>query len=307
VLGFICRRIIALIPVALGVVIFVALMTRLVPGDPVDVILGDFATLEEKTALRHSLGLDVPVVEQLWTYARHVAKGDLGRSIVYNRPVLDMIGERIGATFELALTALAIALAISLPLGIVSALRKDTWIDYLAMGFAITGVALPGFWLGPMLVLLFSLKLDLLPVSERGDWTSYILPALTMGTVLAAALARMTRNAMLDTMREDYVRTARAKGAGEARVILIHVLRNAALPLVTVLGLQFGVLLTGAIITEKIFDWPGIGSLVLEGILQRDYPVVEGCVLMFSFSYLAVNLLTDILYAVVDPRIKLES
>jgi len=307
VLGFICRRIIALIPVALGVVIFVALMTRLVPGDPVDVILGDFATLEEKTALRHSLGLDVPVVEQLWTYARHVAKGDLGRSIVYNRPVLDMIGERIGATFELALTALAIALAISLPLGIVSALRKDTWIDYLAMGFAITGVALPGFWLGPMLVLLFSLKLDLLPVSERGDWTSYILPALTMGTALAAALARMTRNAMLDTMREDYVRTARAKGAGEARVILIHVLRNAALPLVTVLGLQFGVLLTGAIITEKIFDWPGIGSLVLEGILQRDYPVVEGCVLMFSFSYLAVNLLTDILYAVVDPRIKLES
>lgn len=306
-LGFICRRIIALIPVALGVVIFVALMTRLVPGDPVDVILGDFATLEEKTALRHSLGLDVPVVEQLWTYARHVAKGDLGRSIVYNRPVLDMIGERIGATFELALTALAIALAISLPLGIVSALRKDTWIDYLAMGFAITGVALPGFWLGPMLVLLFSLKLDLLPVSERGDWTSYILPALTMGTALAAALARMTRNAMLDTMREDYVRTARAKGAGEARVILIHVLRNAALPLVTVLGLQFGVLLTGAIITEKIFDWPGIGSLVLEGILQRDYPVVEGCVLMFSFSYLAVNLLTDILYAVVDPRIKLES
>ena len=305
-IGFLLRRIVALLPVALGVVCFVALMTRIVPGDPVDVILGDFATLEDKQTLRHSLGLDVPFAEQLVSYLGHIMHGELGQSLVYNRPVTAMIGERMGATFELALAALVVALFISLPLGIISALKKDTVIDWAAMAFAITGVAMPGFWLGPMLVLILSLKLDLLPVSERTNWTSYVLPAFTMGTALAAALGRMTRNTVLDTLKEDFVRTARAKGASERRVVLIHVLRNAALPLVTIVGLQFGVLLTGAIITEKIFDWPGIGSLILEGILQRDYPVVQGCVLMFSGSYLVVNLVTDIVYALVDPRIKLE-
>jgi peptide/nickel transport system permease protein len=194
---------------------------------------------------------------------------------------------------------------LSLPLGIVSAVRAGRPVDFAAMGFALTGIAVPNFWLGPMLVLLFSLKLGWLPVSERDSAGSYVLPALTLGIALAAMLSRMTRNSMLDNLKEDYVRTARAKGNPEGTVVLKHVLRNAALPLVTVAGLQFGVLLTGAIITERIFDWPGLGSLILDGINNRDYPVVQGCVLVFSFTYLLVNLLTDLVYGFVDPRIKI--
>lgn len=305
--AYILRRLSALLPVAFGVVCLVGTMTRLVPGDPVEVILGEFASGEEKAALRHNLGLDQGLGVQLGRYLSDLMHGNLGQSLVFRRPVGEMIAERLGATFSLAFAALAVAMVIALPLGIISALWRDTPIDWLAMSLSIAGVAMPGFCLGPLLVLIFSLKLDWLPVSERSNWQSYILPAVSMGLALAAALGRMMRNALLDTLQEDYIRTARAKGASEWRVILVHALRNAALPLVTIVGLQFGVLLTGAIITEKIFDWPGVGSLVMQGILQRDYPVVQGCVLVFSFSYLLVNLLTDLLYMLIDPRIQGEA
>jgi len=307
VLTFCLRRLLGLIPVGLGVVAIVSLLIHIVPGDPVDAMLGPYATLEEKTALRSSLGLDRSLPEQLGAYYMQLARGSLGTSLVYRREVTDLIAERIVATVELAALSLLVALAISLPLGIISAVRKGKFTDYAAMGFALLGICIPNFWLGPLLILLFSLHLGWLPVSERGGIETYILPALTLGTALASILSRMTRTSMLDNMREDYVRTARAKGNVESTVILKHVLRNAALPLVTVVGLQFGVLLTGAIITERIFDWPGLGTLTLEGIFSRDYPLVQGCVLMFSATYLLVNLITDVVYAAVDPRIKLDS
>lgn len=304
-LKFIIQRLFSLIPVALGVVTVVALLIHIVPGDPIDTMLGPYATATEKNEMREKIGLNLPVPTQIANYFAKLFRADLGESLVYQKPVLDLIKERMGPTFELALCAMLFASLLSLPLGIVSALKAGSKVDFAAMGFALFGIAVPNFWLGPMLVLFFALKLGLLPVSERSDLSSYVLPAITLGLPLAAILSRMTRNSMLDHLREDYVRTARAKGLSPRVVHLKHVLRNAALPLVTVVGLQFGALLTGAIITERIYDWPGMGSLILEGINNRDYPVVQGLVLTFSFTYLLVNLLTDLAYAAIDPRIKL--
>lgn len=287
-------------------VVTISLLIHLVPGDPIDVVAGPYATVAEKATLRTSMGLDQPLSGQIVSYISGIFHGDFGKSLLTSKPVSTMIAERWQATFELALCALSIALLISIPLGILSAIRSGKVLDYLAMGLALGGISVPTFWMGPMLVLLFSLTLGWLPVSERTNWASYVLPATTLGIALAAVLSRMTRNSMLDMLKEDFVRTARAKGNKESVVVLKHVLRNAALPLVTVLGLQFGVLLTGTIITERIFDWPGLGSLILEGIATRDYPVVQGCVLLFSATYLVVNMLTDVVYGVVDPRIRVD-
>ncbi len=301
---FIIRRLLSLLPVALGVVTIVALLIHVVPGDPADAILGPYATAADKSQLHAALGLDKPFLVQLLDYVKGVLQGDLGTSLIYTKPVTTLIADRWLPTAQLAVMALIVAMLFSLPLGIISAVRAGRPLDYAAMAVAMTGIAIPNFWLGPMLVLVFSLKLGWLPVSERSGLSSYILPALTLGIALAAILSRMTRNSMLDHMREDYARTARAKGVSEVSVVLKHVLRNAALPLITVVGLQFGVLLTGAIITERIFDWPGLGTLILDGINNRDYPLVQGCVLVFSCTYLLVNLLTDLTYALVDPRIQ---
>jgi len=304
VLLFFTKRVLSLIPVGLGVVIIVTLMIHLVPGDPVDAMLGDYATHEDKEAMRQALGLDLPLVQQVGKYTQSVFTGDFGASLIYKRQVSDLLLERVPATIELAFCSLAVALLIAIPLGVISAVRAGSPLDLAAMSFAVSGVAIPTFWLGPLLILLFAVNLGWLPVSERAGWSSYILPSLSMGTALAAALSRMTRNSMLDTLREDFVRTARAKGCTEFRVVMNHAFRNASLPLVTVIGLQFGVLLTGAIVTERIFDWPGLGSLLIEAINNRDYPLIKGCVLLFSFSYLMVNLLTDLTYSLVDPRIR---
>jgi peptide/nickel transport system permease protein len=303
--SFLAKRLLALIPVAFGVVTLVALLAHVVPGDPVDSILGEYATHEEKQKLRSELKLDRPVVQQIGTYYKNIVRGDFGTSLLNNRPVFEMIVERFPATAELAVLAVLTAIAISLPLGILSAVFAGRILDYAAMTLALVGIATPTFWLGSMLILIFSLELDWLPVSGRDAWSTYILPSFTMGTALAAILSRMTRNSMLDVLKEDYVRTARAKGLSETFVVCKHAFRNAALPLVTVIGLQFGVVLTGAVITEVIFDWPGLGSLLLDAVRGRDYPVIQGCVLMFSATYLFVNLATDIIYAMVDPRIKL--
>ncbi|MEN9834824.1 MAG: hypothetical protein RL011_1017 [Pseudomonadota bacterium] len=301
---FITRRLLSLLPVTLGVLTIVALLIHVVPGDPADAILGPYATAADKAQLHASLGLDKPFLVQLLEYIKGVIGGDLGTSLIYTKPVTTLIADRWLPTAQLAVLALIVAMLVSLPLGIISAVKAGRPLDYAAMALAMTGIAIPNFWLGPMMVLLFSLNLGWLPVSERSGPSSYVLPALTLGIALAAILSRMTRNSMLDHLREDYARTARAKGVSESSVVLKHVLRNAALPLITVVGLQFGVLLTGAIITERIFDWPGLGTLILDGINNRDYPLVQGCVLVFSCTYLLVNLLTDLTYAIVDPRIQ---
>jgi len=266
-------------------------------------MLGPYATDTEKQALRDELGLSKPIITQLGNYFVQIARGDLGTSLIYKTPVLAMIRERFLPTMELAILSLCLASLISIPLGIMSALRHKKILDYGTMSLALLGICIPNFWLGPLLVMLFSLKLGWLPVSERTDISSYVLPAVSLGLALGSILSRMARTSMLETFKEDYVRTAKAKGCSYKSVIFKHTLRNAALPIVTILGLQFGVLLTGAIITERIFDWPGLGTLLLDGIFNRDYPIVQGCVLVFSGIYLIVNLLTDLAYAVVDPRI----
>ncbi len=301
----ILKRLFSLIPVAIGVVVIVSLMIHLIPGDPLDRILGDFATPESRDLLRTQLGLHLSVPQQLLHYFKQLLQGDLGQSLIYNRSVTSLIAERFPATLELAFCSLMLAISFGTPLGILSAVHKNKIQDQIAMTFSLIGIAVPNFCLGPMLIFLFAIKLDLLPVSEKNGLTSFILPALTIGTALAAIISRMTRNSMLDIMREDFIRTARAKGLNPRLVILKHGLRNAALPLITIIGLQFGVLLTGAVVTEKIFDWPGLGSLILEALGNRDYPLVQGCVLIFSSIYLGVNLITDIIYKIVDPRVKM--
>jgi peptide/nickel transport system permease protein len=304
--NYIFRRLLAIVPVALGVIISVSVLIQLVPGKPVDILLGEYASAAEKSELAHKLGLDLPLSSQIITYLGNLSKGNLGDSLIYNRSVVSLIAERLAPTLELALLAVVFALLISLPLGICSALKKNTMWDFSALFFSLLGVSIPHFWLGPMLIIFFSLKLDLLPVSERGGWASYILPTFTLGTALMAFLSRITRSAFLDVLKEDFVKTARAKGLSEFRVMGKHVLRNAYLPVLTVASLQFSTLLTGAIITESIFDWPGLGSLILEALNQRDYPLIQGCILFFSLSYLLINLATDILYVLFDPRIKLD-
>ncbi|NRA43397.1 MAG: ABC transporter permease [Oligoflexales bacterium] len=301
---FIIKRICLAIPVSLGVIILVSLMTHLIPGDPIDVLLGEFATIEEKNLMQETLGLHLPWWRQCARYIGGVLSGDLQNSLIYQEPVLELIGERVAPTVELAVVSVMIAMLLSLPLGILAALKKGHAFDMISMACALVAVAMPNFWLGPMLILFFSLKLGLLPVSENIGFTSFILPSITIGTSLAAILARMTRNSMLEVLKEDYIRTARSKGISEKWVIMKHALRNASLPITSVLGLQFGALLTGSVITEKVFDWPGLGTLMLESLGNRDYPLIQGCVLVFSISYLCINLLTDILYAVIDPRIK---
>lgn len=298
------QRLLWTVPVLLGVLTLVFFLIHLIPGDPVDLMLGENAMAADRTALREALGLDRPVAEQYFSYLGRTLQGDLGESFQSRRPVNQLIAERFPATLELMLGAMVIALFLALPLGILAALYQGRWLDQLASGFAVLGVAIPNFWLGPMLILVFAVWLDWLPVNERGGLAHLVLPAITLGTALAALLSRMTRTSLVEALSEDYVRTARAKGLSGWRVVMGHALRNALIPVVTVAGLQIGALLSGAIITESIFDWPGLGSLLLEGILQRDYPLVQGCVLVIALSYVLVNLATDLLYGWIDPRIR---
>jgi peptide/nickel transport system permease protein len=297
-------RLISTLVVVFGVITLVFLLIHLVPGDPVEAMLGESATPTDLEALRHSLGLDQPLFTQWWQYMTNLAHGNLGQSLYTREPISDMLLERFPATLELAFFGLLVAVLLALPLGSIAALRKDTVYDHGAMVFSLLGVSIPNFWLGPMLILLFSLTLGWLPVSGRENWLSLILPAITLGTALSAILARMVRSTLLEVLNEDYIRTARAKGLGESGVVLNHALRNASLPIITVLGLQLGTLLGGAVITEIIFAWPGIGQLTIESIQRRDYPVVQACILLISLSYVLVNTLTDILYAWLDPRVR---
>lgn len=290
-----------------GVVFIVASLIQWIPGDPVDLILGDLASIAEKAALRHQLGLDQSFFRRILEYFTNILHANFGTSFFYSKPVFELIGERFSSTASLATMGMIGAVVISIPFGVMGAVFKDSYLDRAGSTLAVLGICIPNFFLGPLLVLIFAIYLDWFPVSEKSNWQSYILPSLTLALALSAFLSRMTRNVMIEILSENYIRTARAKGVSPGLVIFKHGLRNALLPLTTILGLQFGVLLTGAIITEKIFDWPGMGGLMIEGIQNRDYPVVQGCVLVFAVIYITVNFFTDLLNAVIDPRIRRQS
>jgi peptide/nickel transport system permease protein len=270
-------------------------------------MLGESARPADRALLRSSLGLDKPIVTQLKHYFSGLAQLDLGHSLHSRRAVSELLAERIPATLTLAIAALLCAMVLAIPLGIIAAVERGRAWDWGAMGFSMLGISIPNFWLGPLLILCFSLWLGWTPVSGRAGWSSLILPAVTLGTGFSAILARMVRSSLLEVLGEDFVRTARAKGLSEFKVIWRHAMRNAWLPVVTLVGLQLGALLGGAVVTEVVFDWPGIGSLMIESIQKRDYPVVQGCVLFISMMYVLVNTLTDLLYGLIDPRIRLGS
>lgn len=303
--NYLLARLYSSLWVTFGVVSLVFFLIHWVPGDPVDVMLGESFAATDREALRHALGLDRPLLAQWGGFLAAVASGDLGQSLYNQEPVGSLLAQRFGATAELTGAALMIALLIALPAGIIAAARRGSAWDMGAMGFSLLGVSIPNFWLGPLLVLAFSLGLGWFPVSGRGEPLSLVLPAITLGTALAAVLSRMIRSSLLEIMSEDFIRTARAKGLSPYQVWVRHGLRNAWLPVLTVLGMQLGALLGGAVITETVFNWPGIGSLLVESIQRRDYPVVQGTVLMISLCYVLINFATDLLYARIDPRIRL--
>ena len=303
---FLVRRLLLTIPVLLGVATLVFSLIHLVPGDPVQAMLGDSASPQDIAELRGRLGLDRPLLVQYGSFLQGAVRGDLGMSLRTNQTVAAAILERMPATFELALAAMAVAALIAIPLGIIAAVRSGTGVDYAATTLALLGISMPNFWLGPLLAIVFSIVLGWLPVAGRGTPAHLVLPAITLGAPLAAVLARMTRASVIEELRELYVLAARARGLSYARAVFRHAFRNSLIPIVTILGLQFGVVLTGAVITETIFAWPGVGRLLIQSISFRDYPTVQGCVLLIAVTYVAVNLLTDLTYGFLDPRIRVD-
>ncbi len=299
------QRFLLTLPSLWLVLTLVFLMIHIVPGDPVEQMLGEGSAPGQLTQLRHSLGLDLPLHVQYGHYLWQLAHGDLGQSLKFQAPVRRIIFERYPATLQLAFLALAVCAAIAIPAGVLAAHRRGQLTDRAVSVFTLLGLAVPNFALGPVLILFFSIQLGLLPVSGRGGPSYYILPAATLGAALAAILTRMVRGSMLEELSSDYVRTARAKGLSTGAVLFRHAFRNALIPIITILGLQFGTLLAGTIVTETIFSWPGIGRLTVQAISSRDYPLLQGCILVIAVSYVVVNLLTDVLYAVVDPRVRL--
>jgi ABC-type dipeptide/oligopeptide/nickel transport system permease component len=298
------RRLLYTLPVVWLVVSLVFFLIHLVPGDPVAQMLGEGATPTDLDALRHQYGLDLPLGQQYLHYWHGVLHGDLGHSLRLNDSVMHLILQRYPYTLELTLAALVIALATAVPAGILAALHRGRWRDNAVGVVSLFGLSFPAFALGPIAILLVSIKLGWLPVSGAGSFAHLILPAITMGSGLAAILTRMVRTAMLEELGQDYIRTARAKGLPERTVLYRHALRNAMIPIVTLVGLQFGALLAGAIVTETIFSWPGVGRLTITAISNRDYALVQGCILAVGLTYILVNLGTDILYAVLNPRIR---
>jgi peptide/nickel transport system permease protein len=297
-------RLLYTLPVLWLVVSVVFLLIHLVPGDPVQAMLGEGAASADVEAVRHAYGLDQPLGVQYVNYWKGVAHGRLGRSLRLNRDVGAVVLERYPYTIKLTLAALFIGLLIALPAGVRSAQRRDRWDDRLLSVVSLFGLSFPNFALGPVLILFFAIGLGLLPVSGAETWRHLVLPAFTMGASLAAILTRMVRTSMLEELGQDYVRTARAKGLPERTVVYRHALRNAMIPVLTVVGLQFGALLAGAIVTEMIFSWPGVGRLTISAISNRDYYLVQGCILAIGLTYIAVNLVTDVMYSALNPRIR---
>jgi peptide/nickel transport system permease protein len=305
-LRYLLRRLLLTVPVLLGVATLVFALIHLVPGDPAQAMLGEGASQSEVVALRHDLGLDQPLLTQYRLFLRGIARGDLGTSFRYNTPVTAQIREKFPNTAMLALSAMAVALVFAIPLGILAAVYRGTFIDHAAMTLALVGISMPNFWLGPLLAILFAVRLGWLPVSGIGGLSHLVLPAVTLGAALSAILARMTRASVLEELRELYVLAARARGLSGARAVMRHAFRNSLIPIVTIIGLQFGAVLTGTIITETIFAWPGIGRLLIQAINFRDYPLVQGCILFIAVTYVAMNLITDLTYGLLDPRIRFD-
>lgn len=331
---YILKRLLSLIPVLLGISLLVFAFLHLIPGDPADILIGERATPEQLAALRERLGLNRPLLVQYFSFLHSLLRLDLGTSIISGVPIADELRVRFPATFELTLSAMTIALLLGIPIGVLAAIRKNSWLDNLVMTGSLLGVSLPVYWLGLLLIYLFAVNLQWLPASGRisveagfgfqpitgfylldallrldakafGDILAHlILPALTLSTIPLAILSRITRSAMLEVLSQDYIRTARAKGVAEVRVVAQHALKNALLPVTTITGLQFGTLLGGAILTETIFAWPGLGSWIYEGIFTRDYPVVQGGVVFIAVAFVLINLIVDISYALVDPRVQ---
>jgi len=303
---YILRRFLQMIPITFGILTLVFSLIHLIPGDPARQIAGENARPEDIVAVRKSLGLDQPLWTQYITYLAHVIRGDLGRSFQTNEAVSKQIAERYPATIQLAFGSMLVALIVAFPLGIISAIYRNSWIDNVARFFALIGVSMPSFWFGPLLIIAFAINHTWFPVSGRDQGLrSLVLPSLTMGLALAAILPRMIRVSLAEELSQLYVTTAIAKGVTRAKAIFRHALKNALIPVITVLALQFGSLLTGAIITEQIFSWPGLGRLLITSISNRDYPQVQASILVIALTYILVNFLSDLLYGVVDPRIKL--
>ena len=301
---FLATRVLYTLPVVWLVVSIVFLLIHLVPGDPIQQMLGESAAAADIQAARHAYGLDLPMSRQYLNYWKGVLHGDLGQSLRFNQNVGSLIAERYPFTLKLTLASLLVALATSIPAGVRSARRRNRWDDRAISFASLLGLSFPNFALGPVLILFFAVNLGLLPVSGSGTFAHLVLPAFTMGGALAAILTRMVRTSMLEELGQDYIRTARAKGLPERTVVYRHALRNAMIPVLTVIGLQFGALLAGAIVTETIFSWPGIGRLTIQAINTRDYYLVQGCILAIGLTYVAVNFLTDLLYSAFNPRIR---
>jgi len=302
--AYLLRRILIALPTLLGVVVLVFLMVRLAPGDPAVLLAGEFATPETLEAIRARYGLDRSLPEQFFIYMGALLRGDLGESARSRRPVLEELKTYFPNTLELALAAILVAVLTGIPLGILAALRPGSGLDLSVMVLALLGVSMPVFWFGLLAILIFSVGLGWFPVAGKGTLAHLVLPAVPLGINATALLARMTRGTLLEVLSQDYIRTARAKGLSERVVIYKHALRNALIPVITVVGLEFGTLLSGAVITETIFAWPGLGQLLVGSILARDYPVVQGAVLLVATSFVLINLLVDLLYAAIDPRVR---
>jgi len=303
---YLVLRLLLVLPALWLIVTMVFLLAHIVPGDPVEQMLGEGARAEDLQQLRHALGLDVPIATQYAHYLAGIVHGNLGESFRFHEPVTRVVLDHYPATLELAVVALLVCAAIGIPAGLLAAERRATAADRALGIFTLLGLSIPNFALGPVLILLFSVALGWLPVSGRGGPTHLILPAITLGAALAAILTRMVRTSVIEELSSDYVRTARAKGLSPAAVLFRHAFRNALIPIFTVLGLQFGTLLAGTIVTETIFSWPGIGRLAVQAIGARDYPLLQGCILLIAVSYVVVNLLTDCICGLVDPRVRLE-
>lgn len=303
---FIGFRVLLALPALWLILTMVFLLAHIVPGDPVQQMLGEGARAEDLQQLRHALGLDQPLAVQYGRYLSGVVRGNLGESFRFQQPVLQVVASHYPATLELAVVALFVCAAIGIPAGMFAAERRGRAPDHAIGVFTLFGLSVPNFALGPVLILIFSVILGWLPVSGRGGLSHLILPAITLGAALAAILTRMVRTSVIEELSSDYVRTARAKGLSDRAVLFQHAFRNALIPILTILGLQFGTLLAGTIVTETIFSWPGVGRLAVQAIQARDYPLLQGCILLIAVSYVAVNLLTDFIYALIDPRVRLQ-
>jgi peptide/nickel transport system permease protein len=303
-LNYLIKRLFSTIPVLIGISLLLFFMLRMLPGDPAQVLAGQMATPEEIENIRRQLGLDRPIYEQYAAYLSRLVRFDLGRSARTQNPVTQEIWARLPNTLLLAVVAITLACLFGIPAGIISAVRPYSWIDYLVTTSALFGMSMPVFWLGLMLVVVFSVILRWLPAGGTGSWQHVVLPSITLAAFVVAFIARMTRSTMLETLSQDFTTTARSKGLQERVVVIKHAFKNAMIPIITVVGLQFGLLLGGTVLTETVFAWPGLGRLIVDSILARDYPVIQGAILIFGLLYIMVNLVVDLIYALVDPRIR---